>query len=175
MLHDPADQHLAGAITQRVDIDLDGVFEEAVDERGPLHRESTLASEAPLRCQLGHRRVERFGVVDDLHRAATEHVRRPNQHGIADLLGDVLGSRRRRGGPARSLGNAESRAELIELLAVLCQVDRGWARPEHGDAGALERVGELQGRLTAKRHDDADERCAVAGERVTHICARLLR
>ena len=44
VLHHGRDDHLAGAIAQRVDIDLDRVFEEAVDQRGALRRQPALAA-----------------------------------------------------------------------------------------------------------------------------------
>ena len=46
----PPIEHLAGAVAQRVDVDLDRVFEEAVDERGAFGREAAFAPEAdPVR------------------------------------------------------------------------------------------------------------------------------
>ena len=36
VLHDPAEHEVAGTVTQRIDVDFDGVFQEAVDERRPF-------------------------------------------------------------------------------------------------------------------------------------------
>ena len=38
VLHDPADDHLAGAVADGVDVDLGGVLEEAVDEHRAARR-----------------------------------------------------------------------------------------------------------------------------------------
>ncbi len=38
MFHDAAEQPLAGAITDGVNIDLGGVFEEAIDQHGTVSR-----------------------------------------------------------------------------------------------------------------------------------------
>ena len=45
VFHHAADHDFAGAVAQRVDIDLGRVLQEAVDERGPLGREAALAPE----------------------------------------------------------------------------------------------------------------------------------
>ena len=44
VLHDAADDHLAGAVADGVDVDLGGVLEEAVDQHRPLGRQPALAS-----------------------------------------------------------------------------------------------------------------------------------
>jgi hypothetical protein len=75
VLHDPADQ-VGVAIADGVDIDLDRVFEELVDQ----HRLAV----ADLHGLVHVVRQLRL-VVDDLHRAPTEHVRRPHEHRVADL------------------------------------------------------------------------------------------
>src|SRR4028118_1386651 len=43
--HAPADQALAGVVAHRVDVDLDCVGEEAVDEHGPLGRQTAFAAQ----------------------------------------------------------------------------------------------------------------------------------
>ena len=66
------------AVEQRVDIDLDRVFQEPVHQHRMLRRD--------LRCPAD---VVAQGVVvvDDLHPATAEHVAGPHQHRIADLVG----------------------------------------------------------------------------------------
>ena len=46
VLHHAADQHLAGVVADGVDVDLDGVLEEAVDQHRPLGRQPALPAEA---------------------------------------------------------------------------------------------------------------------------------
>ena len=70
-----------------------------------------------------HGGLELNGVVADPHCATAEHVRRPNENGILDLL-----DRRERlldirdGGPRRA-ANAEIAGEGAEALAILGEVD----------------------------------------------------
>ena len=119
-----ADDALAGAVAQRVDVDLDRVFEEAVDERGPLGRQAALAPERAGVRELAHRAAQVGVVVDDLHRAAAEHVRRADEHRVADRVRDrdrVVGVDRDAAGGLR---DPEPVAQRVELLAVLGRVDR---------------------------------------------------
>jgi len=95
VFHDPADEYLAGVVADCVDVDLDGVVEEAVDEHRPIRRQPTLAAQRASRCSpavhrddLVQRRHELVGVVDDAHRPATKHVARPHEHGVADTISD---------------------------------------------------------------------------------------
>ena len=55
VLHDAADQDLAGDVTHRVDVDLDGVLEEAVDEHRALGGQPALTRQAAEAGELGHR------------------------------------------------------------------------------------------------------------------------
>ena len=77
VLHDPADPDLA-AVAQRVDVDLDGVLEEAVEEDLPPPSSARLAAQV-----VG----EALARVDDLHRPAAEHVGGAHEQREADLLG----------------------------------------------------------------------------------------
>ncbi len=81
VLHHATDVHL-GAIAQGVDVDLDGVFEESVDEDRMLGRQLGRALDVAL---------QRLIVVDDLHAASAENVRRPDQDRIPDVSGDATG------------------------------------------------------------------------------------
>ena len=108
VLHDGRDVGVL-AVAQGVDVDLDRALEEAVDERRPLHA--------------GEGADDVVGRVADAHRAAAEHVRRANQDGVADPLGERDGFRRR--SPRSPLGAAdlELGEQAAEALAVLGEVD----------------------------------------------------
>ncbi len=80
VFHDTADQHLAGVVADRVDVDLGGVGEEAIDQHRALGRQPALLAEAAEAGQLGHRPGEVVAVVHDLHRPPAEHVARAHQH-----------------------------------------------------------------------------------------------
>src|SRR5690606_20861427 len=81
MLHHAADVHLAAGVGERVHIDLHRVVEEPVHQHRVLRRDVGGAADV----------VAQGGVVvDDLHAAPAEHVGRPHQHRVADLLGDLL-------------------------------------------------------------------------------------
>ena len=75
----PADDAVA-AVGQRVDVDLEGVLEEAVDRAGSL-----------LRRRLEGRvnePAELLVAVDNGHGAAAEHERGPHEQRVAEPLGD---------------------------------------------------------------------------------------
>ena len=112
------------AVAERVDVDLDRVLEEAVEEDlAPV----ATGSDA---LEIVGKVVER---VDDLHRAAAEHVARSHEQREADL---VAGRERLLDAwpPSRTAAPC-SRAESSSApkrAAVLGGVDRVDARPEHG-------------------------------------------
>ena len=103
-----------------------------------------------------HVAVERRHVVDDRHRAAAEHVRRPHDEREADLRRDLARLFRRRRGAARRLRDAEIPQQLREPLAILGEVDRIRRGAEDADAGLLQRQRELQRRLPAVLDDAGD-------------------
>ncbi len=154
VLHDATDETRAGVVAQRVDVDLRRVLQEAIDERGSFGRQATLAAEGTRVRELGHGTPDVGVVVDDLHRATTEHVRRADQHRITDRVRDrhrFVGARRHR---AVGLRDPEPVAQRVELLPVLGRVDRRRRGAEHRDAALLELVRQLQWGLTAEAHDD---------------------
>ena len=172
VLHDAADDHLAGAVADGVDVDLGGVLEEAVDEHRALGGQAALAAEAAEAGQLVHRPGQRLVVVDDLHGPAAEHVGRAHQHRVADLRDDGLGLLERGGGAAGRLRDLEPGAQRVPALAVLGQVDRLGRRAEHEPLG--QQAGELERGLAAEAHDHAHE---VAGgllglDHVEHVLER---
>ena len=48
VFHDPGDKDLAFAVAHGVDVDLDGVLQEAVDKHGTLGRDTALPARAPV-------------------------------------------------------------------------------------------------------------------------------
>jgi hypothetical protein len=169
VLHHRTDDDLAGAVAQRVDVDLDRVLQEPVDERGPLRGEATLPTEAPRSRELGHREVERGVVVDDLHRPAAEHVRRAHEDRVADVAGDGTRAGGVGRGPAGRVRDAEAAAEAEEARAVLGEVDRSRARAEHAQPSRLERVRQLQRRLPPERDDDPLDTACGASEGIADV------
>ena len=132
---------VAGGVADGVDVDLHRVLEEPVDEHRALGRQPAFAPEAALGGELLHRGDEALVVVDDLHGAAAEHVRRAHQHREAELRGDGLRLLGGGDGAAGRLRDAEAGAQLVEALAVFGQVDRVGAGAEHRDAGLLQASG----------------------------------
>ncbi len=134
-------------VADRVDVDLGRVVEEAVEQHRRvvrhLHRLAHVALEVAL-------------LVDDLHRAAAEHVARPHDERIADLAGALERLLLALRGAVRRLLQAELLDQHLEALAVLGDVDRVGRRPDDRHARGLERLRELQRRLPAVLHDHAE-------------------
>ena len=146
VLHDAAD-HDVLAVAERVDVDLDRVVEKAVEEHRRIVRHLD---------RLAHVALEVAAVVDDLHRAPAEHVRRPHDERIADLVGGAdrrgFGAR----GAVRRLAELQTVQHLLEALAVLRHVDHVGRRADDGNAVLREIARELQRRLAAVLDDDAE-------------------
>ena len=81
VLHDAAEIQFL-AVEQCVHVNLNRVIEEAIHQ----HRMIRVDLSGPLQEPGKH-----VVVVDDLHATATQDVGRPNQHWVADLMGDVAG------------------------------------------------------------------------------------
>ena len=126
VLHDPADDHSL-AVRDRVDIALKRILEEAIDQDRSFLGDSRRGREVFL---------ERVCVVDDLHRAATEHVRRAHEHRIADSLRRLQCFREARCRAVRRLVQPEIAGDVLETPAVLGDVDRVGRRTENLDTGA---------------------------------------
>ena len=146
VLHDAADVQVL-AVEEGVDVDLDGVLEEAVHQHrvvlGDLRGVGDVAGEVGL-------------VVHDLHAAAAEHVARADQDRVADLVGDALGLLEGDGGAVLRGDQAAGIQHALEGAAVLGQVDglRGGAQDRH--AGVGEFLRELQRGLAAELHEHAE-------------------
>ena len=152
VLHDAADVDL-GAVAQRVDVDLDRVLEEAVDEHRMLRGELGGAGDVVL---------QRLFVVDDLHTATAEHIRRPHQHRITDVIGDPAGLRESRCHAVLRRRQSRGAQQVAESTAVLGQVDglRRGAHDRHSGVG--EPLRQPERCLPAELHDDPDDsRAAV--------------
>ena len=146
VLHDAADHHVL-AVAERVDVDLDRVVQEAVEQHRRVVRHLD---------RLAHVALEVAPVVDDLHRAASEHVRRAHDERVSDLLG---GADRRFLGPrsaVRRLAQLEAVQHLLEALAVLGHVDHVGRRADDRHAVGREIARELERRLAAVLDDDAE-------------------
>ena len=93
-------------------------FRQALEEAIDQHR--TIVGHVD---RVRHVPVERATVEHDRHAASTEHVRRPDDHGIANALGHVTRLLARDGRAARRLRDAEVPEQLREPLAVFCEID----------------------------------------------------
>ena len=145
VFHDRADDRDL-AVGDAIDIHLDRVLEKAVDQdraaRADLDRAPHVAPQV-------------IRVINQFHRAAAENERRPNEHRIADPLGDrdclVLAD----GGAARRLAQPEPIEHLGEKFSVLGQLDAFRLRADDRHAGGLQSGGEIERRLSAELHDHA--------------------
>jgi len=146
VLHDGADDGRF-AVADAIDIDLGGVFEEAVHEHGAVGR----GLDGVLHV------VGEFGVaIDDLHGAAAEHEAGAHEAGVADLCGDGQGLLQRGGGAAGGLVQTEIVEQLGEHLAVFGELDVLRRGADDADAVFFEAFGEIQRRLAAELDDDAE-------------------
>ena len=153
VLHHGRDDRVR-AVADRVDVDLDRVLDEAVDERVGRDR----------------RRAHVVGRVADAHRAAAEHVGRPHEHGVADALGRhdrLVGVAAIAQSGARRPSSAE---QVAEALAILGEVDRRRAGAEDRHAALDQPARELERRLAAELHDDADRLLAL--DDLEHVLGR---
>ncbi len=114
MLHHAADEDVAGAVGDGVDIDLDGVAQVRVEQHGALARDHHGFGDVAGELRL---------VMDDLHGPAAEHVRRADDEGKAELGGNRLGLIRRTGDAAARLPQAQPLDQSLESVAVFRQVD----------------------------------------------------
>ena len=99
--------------------------------------------------------AEVLGRVDDVHRRATEHVRRAHQHRVAEARTRAVGVLERRELLPHRLVDAEAVEHARELVAVLGVVDHLGRRAEHLDALAVQRQRNVVRHLAAHRDDHA--------------------
>ena len=163
-------------VADGVDVDLDGVGEEAVDQHRPLGRQPALATEAAEAGQLLHRRRQLVDVVDDLHRPAararSSAARAPGKP-IASTIASA--SSRSVAVPPGGCGMCSSSHSAFHF-------SRSSARSI--DAGAVPAIeldgdqrGELERRLAAERHDHlgrASRRTARVSAAITWCTSSLV-
>ena len=164
VLHDPAEVEV-GAVVEGVDVDLDGVLQEAVDQ----HR--VLGADVG---GLGDVGLERGVVVDDLHAAAAEHVGGPDQHRVADRRGDLAGLGERRRHAVLRGEQAGVGEHAGERAAVLGVVDGLRRRAQDRHAGVLEPLRQAQRRLPAERADHPGDRAGrpLGLDHLEHVLER---
>ena len=160
VLHDAGHDHLL-AVGDGVHVDLDGVFEEAVDQ----HRLALGHDE-----RRGHEALELGGVVADFHRPAAQHEAGPHQHRKADLGHFGPGLRHVSGDPAGRLLQPQPVQDIRELLPIFGVLDRVDAGADDRHAGVAQRPGQIQRRLPAKLHDHAVRLDPIAD--VQHVLGR---
>ena len=143
VLHHPADVDL-GAVAQRVDVDLDGILEEAIHQNRVLGRELGGAGDVA---------VQRRLVVDDLHSASAQYVGRPYQNRIADGCRDLPGLLEAGRGAELRRGEAGVDQHLPESAAVLSKIDGLGPGSDDRHTGPLEPVRQSQRGLPAELDD----------------------
>ena len=165
VFHDGTDDDRL-AVADAVHVHLGRVFEEMIHE----DRVRRLAGRAVNR--VAHVFAQVGFVVDEHHAASAEHKARAHEHGIRHAVrhghGFVLGH----GGAAAGLADAEPVEHRAEKFAVLGDLDAARRRADDGNAGFGEAVGEVQRRLPAELHDDAEEILALLLADVQHVLER---
>ncbi len=121
VLHHGADQHRL-PVRDGVDVDLDGVLDEAIDQRRRSDRRA---------------RPDRLGVVADAHGTPAEHVARPHQHRVTDPLRGLYRLVRGVGDrPLRGL-QPDLGEQRAEPLSILGQIDRRYGVPMIGAPASI--------------------------------------
>ena len=137
-----------GAVAEGVDVDFDGVVEEAVDEDGVVGGDFGGSLDV----------VGEGGfVVDDFHAAAAEDVGGADEDGVADVVGDVFSFGEAGGGAEGGCGEVGGVEYFTEFAAVFGEVDGFGSGADDWDAGVAEFFGESEGGLAAELDDDAGD------------------
>ena len=76
MLHDPRHNGCL-AVTDRIHVHFHRVFQKFIDQNRVTGRNKK---------RLGHKRLQRFLIIDDFHRTSAQHVGGAHKHRIADAL-----------------------------------------------------------------------------------------
>src|SRR5208337_2487270 len=143
MLHHAADDG-PRAVADGIDIDLDGIFQELIDQNRVLG--AGLDS-------FGHVTVETVLIVDDFHGAATKDEAGANHHWIADTFGNPPRLFTTGGRSVGRLPQPETFDHQTEPLTVLGQVDALGASADDWHTFRLERLGQIERGLTAELDD----------------------
>jgi hypothetical protein len=150
VFHDPADVQ-TGAVVQSIHVDLDGVFEEAVDEERSVWPDDRLVGDTNKVV------ANRSRVVDDFHPTTSEDIGRTNEDGVSNFFGD--GDRRIdvcRGAVARS-DQFVLLEDFGESATFFRDVNRVRRCTEDGDAVLFESVSETERRLPTELNNGADD------------------
>ncbi len=102
---------------------------------------------------MGEKRDHLGRVLDDLHRSPTQHVRRSDQHGVADGVSGLHRLLERVYGGARRLGDAEALEKTLEEEAIFRRVDSLCTGADYRQSGPAKRVGDIDRRLSSELHD----------------------
>ena len=153
VLHDGPDEHLAGRISNRIDINLGGVFKETIDQYRPFGRQTAFFAERSEARQLLHCSAQTVIVVDDLHCAPTKHVRRTYERRVANATDDVERPVDVGCGTTGRLRDTDAFAQFVPMLTVLGEVDR-LRRRTRNELG-WQVVRQLERCLTPERDNDA--------------------
>src|SRR5690554_4682264 len=145
VLHDAADNHV-GAVTNGIDIHLDGGIQEVVQQYRAVvgYQNGT----AHVTHQLGF-------VIDDFHGTATQHVGRTNHQRIADFTGrqDTFFMAAHSG--VLGLLQAQALDHLLETLTVFGTVNSIRAGADNGHTSSFQATGQFQRGLATVLHNDA--------------------
>ena len=93
-------------------------------------------------------------VRNDLHGTASEHIARTHQHRVADAGGGLHAGLDVGDGLGSGCGMRQLFHDLFEATAVFGVPDRLRIGTDNGHAQLRQRLGQVDGRLSAERHDD---------------------
>src|ERR1700674_2569921 len=85
MLQDAGDERVL-AVGETIDVDLDRVGKIAIDQKRPSFRHGNLGGPVDVSVEPRDVAIKLRAVIDDLHGAAAEHVRWPNDDWITDTF-----------------------------------------------------------------------------------------
>ena len=146
VLHNTADVDI-GAVTDDVNIHLDGTLKEPIEENGVFVGDSG---------RLGHVLGEVGLVVCNRHTPTAQHVARTNQQREPDTASHNHRLVEREGGPGCRVGNAELVEDDREARTILREVNRLGLGAEDRHSRSLERASQLKRRLPAEGDEHAD-------------------
>src|ERR687890_2289078 len=143
VLHDAADVDLL-SVRDRVHVDLGVVLHKLVDEGRMSWRCARAGPEVE---------IEVIVVVDDLHPAPAEDVRRPHDDRIPELARHLPRLLGRRCGPEPGMRDAELCQEPSEPGAIFCEVYGVRRGAEDSHSCLFQLMSELEGTLAAELQD----------------------
>ena len=145
VLHNRSD-HRGFAVGDAIDIDLDRVFEKAVNQNRAIRRY--------FNCT-GYVTPKIFLVIDKLHGASTEHERRSHQDRITNFVCDCDSSICVDRGAAWSLPQAKLVEHGGEQLSIFRGLDALGLCSKNRNASGLQTVGEIERSLSTELHKHA--------------------